>query len=632
LRALVPITLASLLVLLCGLPLARGKGDTIDVSELKPGMKGYGLSVFRGEQPERFEVELIDVLRDFRPDQDLILVRTQHPVLEKAIVVGGMSGSPIYFDGRLAGAYSYGWIFGKEPVAGVTPIANMLSELTRPVDPAIWKALGTLPVASAEPPRARSAAGSARLAGLPAYRGGQRVSALEPLRQHARALGYGPTAVPADRNGARVPGPLAASTPLLLSGLDDRALAMLRDELEPFGLVALQAGGAAGKAAAAPGAPPPRFIDGGSIGVQLIRGDINATAIGTVTHLVGQKLVAFGHPMMAAGQPALPTCTARVLHVLASEQRSFKIAESIAPLGTLVHDRQAAIVVDTTLRADTVPLHLRLHGVTGAPRTEWNVELASQRLLTPMLAFSALLNALGVSAGERSDMVFTAKTKLKVQGHEPIELTDFGYSPLGVSSPYALEQLRIFDAIASAYGNPFESARLQDIDIDLDVRFERDVIELHEALTQSSEVDPGRDINVYLTLQRFGQPEEVKIVKVHIPKRAAGQKIELAFQPGDAVDVEQPEPTNLDQMFENIKLGYPSTSLVISTKLPSTGVKLRGHVLRDLPGSALDTLSLSTDGATTPTFSTQLRRELPLGQVVAGSAKISLDVREEPLK
>ncbi|HEX2675342.1 MAG TPA: hypothetical protein VHM19_01850, partial [Polyangiales bacterium] len=229
-------------------------------------------------------------------------------------------------------------------------------------------------------------------------------------------------------------------------------------------------------------------------------------------------------------------------------------------------------------------------------------------------------------------MVFTAKTKLKVQGHEPIELTDFGYSPLGVSSPYALEQLRIFDAIASAYANPFEAARLEDIDIDLDVRFERDVIELHEALVQSSEVDPGRDINVYLTLQRFGQPEEVKIVKLHIPKRAAGQKIELAFQPGDAVDVEQPEPTDLDQMFENIKLGYPSTSLVISTKLPSSGVKLRGHVLRDLPGSALDTLSLSTDGATAPTFSTQLRRELPLGQVVAGSAKISLDVREEPLK
>ncbi|HMI89780.1 MAG TPA: hypothetical protein VK509_00375, partial [Polyangiales bacterium] len=440
------------------------------------------------------------------------------------------------------------------------------------------------------------------------------------------------TAVSADRGRAPLAGPYAASTPLLLSGLDDRVVALLRDELEPFGLVALQAGGGQANKPATAGAVPPSFIDGGSIGVQLIRGDINATAIGTVTHVVGSKLVAFGHPMMNAGQPALPTCTARVLHVLASQQRSFKIAESLEPLGTLVHDRQAAIVVDSGLRADTVPMVLRLHGVKGAPRTEWRVELASQRLLTPMLAFSALLNALGVSAGERNDAVFSAKSRVKVEGHAPVELADFGYTPLGMGSPLALGQLRMFDAIAAAYGNPFEAARIESIELDLDVRFERDVIELHEALVQSSEVDPGRDLNVYLTLQRFGQPEEVKIVKVHVPARAAGQKIELLFQPGGEVELERPEPTSLEQIFDNVRLGYPSTSLVISTKLATTGVKLRGHVVRDLPGSALDTLQLSSEGGNRPTFATQLHEELPLGQVVFGTARIPLDVREEPLR
>jgi hypothetical protein len=638
--------LAFALVLLCALPLARGKSDTIAVSELRPGMKGYGMSVFRGEKPERFEVELIDVLHNFRPDQDLLLVRTHHPVLEQAIVVGGMSGSPVYFDGRLAGAYSYGWIFGKEPVAGVTPIASMLAELARPVDPEIWKVLGSAPLASA---RSSSSAASkagrslatgsrrlavrTRLAGLPPYLGRERSDAFAALRQHARAQGRGPAAVSADRARAPVAGPYAAATPLLLSGLDERVVALLRDELEPFGLVALQAGGGqAPRPAAGPAAPPARFIDGGSIGVQLIRGDINATAIGTVTHVVGNKLVGFGHPMMNAGQPALPTCTARVLHVLASQQRSFKIAESIEPLGTLVHDRQAAIVVDTALRADTVPMVLRLHGVEGAPRSEWRVELASQRLLTPMLAFSALLNALGVSAGERNDAVFSARSKVKVQGHAPIELTDHGYTPMGVGSPLALGQLRMFDAINAAYGNPFEATRIESIELDLDVRFERDVIELHEALVQTSEVDPGRDLNVYLTVQRFGQPEEVKIVKVHVPARAAGQKIELLLQPGGQVELERPEPTSLGQIFDNVRLGYPSTSLVVSLKLATTGVKLRGHVVRDLPGSALDTLQLSAEGGNPPTFATQLHEELPLGQVVFGSARIPLDVREEPLR
>jgi hypothetical protein len=643
LRALVPTIFAFLLVLLCALPLARGKSDTIGVSELRPGMKGYGMSVFRGEKPERFEVELIDVLHNFRPDQDLLLVRTHHPVLEQAIVVGGMSGSPIYFAGRLAGAYSYGWMFGKEPVAGVTPIASMLAELARPVDPEIWKALGSAPLASMGPRRQagslaavsgsqRLARLRTRLAGLPPYLGRERSDAFAPLRQHARAQARGATAVSADRARAPVAGPYAASTPLLLSGLDERVVALLRDELEPFGLVALQAGGGQAPRPAAAATVPARFIDGGSIGVQLIRGDISATAIGTVTHVVGDKLVGFGHPMMNAGQPALPTCTARVLHVLASQQRSFKIAESIEPLGTLVHDRQAAIVVDAGLRADTVPMVLRLHGVKGTPRSEWRVELASQRLLTPMLAFSALLNALGVSAGERNDAVFAAKSRIEVQGHAPIELSDFGYTPLGLGSPVALGQLRMFDAIAAAYGNPFEAARIERIELDLDVRFERDVIELHEARVQSSEVDPGRDINVYLTLQRFGQPEEVKIVKVRVPERAAGQKIELLFQPGGEVELQRPEPTSLAQIFDNVRLGYPSTSLVISTKLATTGVRLRGHVVRDLPGSALDTLQLSAEGGNPPRFATQLHEELPLGQVVFGSARIPLEVREEPLR
>ena len=638
---LLPTLAVFALALLCGLPLARGKSDTIAVSELKPGMKGHGMSVFRGERPERFEVELIDVLHNFRPDQDLLLVRTRHPVLEQAIVVGGMSGSPIYFDGRLAGAYSYGWMFGKEPVAGVTPIASMLAELTRPVDPEIWRILGSAPVASASgapgtKPGPTAAAGTrpaarkrAALAGLPPYLGRQRSDALAPLREHARAKGYGRTAVSADH--ARVPAvePFAVSTPLLLSGLDERVIALLRDELEPFGLVALQAGG--GQAPTA-NAPPPRYVDGGSIGVQLIRGDINATAIGTVTHVVGDKLVGFGHPMMNAGQPALPTCTSRVLHVLASQQRSFKIAEAIAPLGTLIHDRQAAIVVDSKLRADTVPMTLRIHGVKGAPRTEWKVELASQRLLTPMLAFSALLNALSVSAGERNDAVFSARSKVKVSGQPPLELVDHGYTPLGVGSPLALGQVRMFDAIAAAYGNPFENVRIENIELDLDVRFERELIELHEARVQSSEVDPGRDLNVYLTLQRFGQAEEVRIVKVHIPARAAGQKIELLIRPGGEVELERPEPTSLAQIFDNVRMGYPSTSLVVSTKLATSGVKLRGHVLRDLPGSALDSLQLSAEGSTAPTFSTQLHQELPLGQVVFGSARIPLEVREEPLR
>lgn len=610
--------------------LAHSASTTIDVSAIKPGMKGYGLTVFRGAVPERFDVEVIDVLKSFRPAQDLILIRTPHPILDKAMVVGGMSGSPVFLDGKLAGAYAYGWMFGKEPVAGVTPIASMLSELTRPVDPGIWDALGIPVVASA----ANKKATEQRLAQLEAREQGALASAIDhgprdpfsALRAHAELSGYG-----AAREASGMPRIAPAATPIMLSGFDERVVDLLDRELARFGLPAVEAS-AGGAAGASPAGAKAYFVDGGAIGVQLIRGDMQATSIGTVTYVEGKRLVAFGHPMMNAGQPALPTATARILHVLASEQRSFKIGEVLAPLGTLIHDRQAAIVIDTSLTPSTVPMTVRVHGAPGAAKTDWNIELASHRLLTPMLGFSALMNALSVTAAEQTDAVFEAKTRVQVAGHGAYEITDFGYTPAGVSSPMAIGQLRAFDVVGAAYINPFEQARIERIDVDLTVRFGRGVVTVIDAVAPASIVDPGKDVDVYVTLRRFGQPDETKRIAVPIPMSAAGEKVEIALEPGNVVKIEQPRADDLDQIIENIQEGYAATSLVASTKLPTQGLSLRGHVLHNAPGSLLDTLQ-DSGGSDSPTvFATQARQELPLGAVVVGSARVKLEVRAEPLR
>jgi hypothetical protein len=336
--------------------------------------------------------------------------------------------------------------------------------------------------------------------------------------------------------------------------------------------------------------------------------------------------------MMNAGQPALPTCTARVLHILASVNRSFKIAEAGSPLGALIHDRQAAIVVDSSLRADTIPLSVHVRGVTGAPRDTWNVEVASQRMLTPMLTFGAIINALSATAAEQADVMFEATTRVRIAGHGSIEIKDIGYSPDGVSNPMALSQLRMFDVIAAAYGNPFEDARIEQIDVDLNVRFAHEVLTIVDALVPSTEVDPGSDINVYLTVQRFGEAERTRVVPVHIPATAAGEKIELAFEPGDLVKVDVPKPQNLDQLLQIVQSSYASTSLVVSTKMPSQGLKLRGQVVSGLPASALDSLQLTSEGDRAVLFPTYVRTEVPMQEVLTGSARVSLDVRREPLR
>ncbi|HEX6274831.1 MAG TPA: SpoIVB peptidase S55 domain-containing protein, partial [Polyangiaceae bacterium] len=159
---------AALLGLLAAFPstFARADGkavrkDVMGVSELRRGMKGYGLTVFEGTKPERFDVEIIDVLTNFRPRQELILVKTKHPRLEVAKVVAGMSGSPIYIDGKMIGAYAYGWSFGAEPVAGVTPIRAMLDELSLPLPDTIdgW------PLRLVPGPKSAASPGGARRSG-----------------------------------------------------------------------------------------------------------------------------------------------------------------------------------------------------------------------------------------------------------------------------------------------------------------------------------------------------------------------------------------------------------------------------------------------------------------------------------
>jgi hypothetical protein len=607
---------AAALTLTSALAFSQVRAPYMDVSEVKPGMRGYGLTVFRGHTPERFGVEVVDVLHQFRPGQDLVLIRTEHPVLEKANTVAGMSGSPIYLNDRLIGAYAYGWTFGKEPIAGVTPIANMLAELTRPIDPKIWKAVGTLPALLTP--------------GAPV-----KPSAKTPKGPRAEAHRIFPALaqLPAGAEQPSTPYgvPLPAATPLLLSGLGPSSTALLERELAPFGLVPVQ-GSAAGAGPATAAARSDSYVDGGSIGVQLARGDISMMAVGTVTHVQGQRLVAFGHPMLNAGQVALGTCNARVVHVLSSQLRSFKLAEPASPLGVLVQDRQAAIVVDQGMRADMVPVKLKVHGLTGLPRDEWNMQVATHRMLTPGLVLSALGNALEAVAVDRTDSVLHIDSQVQIEGHGTVKTSDILFTSAGAADSGAFSRLRMFAALNAAYANPFENTRVTGVQVDLHVHYERDVLSVVDAQLPSDEIDPGSTVQLTVTLRRFDETEQQQVIPVFIPKSAAGEALELVIEPGDEVGLDYPKPNNLDDVLRSLSDSYSGKSLVVSTKLPEHGVKLRGHLVRRLPDSMLDTFQPANQSERGALYSIYERKELPLGHAVTGSARLKLQVRDEPLR
>jgi hypothetical protein len=599
-------------VSLLGAAIAQSTPGFIHVDEIRPGMKGYGLSVFRGTAPERFDVEVIDVLRNFRPNQDLILIRTPHPLLDRAGGVAGMSGSPIYLDGRLAGAYAYGWSFGSDPVVGVTPIASMLAELERPVRLDMFPGAKPLP----NGPRAESTKlppSNERFAGLPPFRGQHEVSALSTI--HAL-----------QKQRAEVQAPVGlhrATTPIMLGGLHDSVAHMLAEELEPLGFTATQSSvGGSSKGG------PARFEPGGAIAVELARGDISITGVGTVTYVgKGGRTLAFGHPMMEAGASGLPTATARVLHVLVSESRSFKMAEAGQPLGTMVQDRQPAIVVDPNIEPARIPVRVKVNGVEGAPKTEWHVDVASHRVLTPSIVYGVIANAVKSTASDVTDVIFRAKSKIGIEGHGVVSLEEQGFSPMGAASSAVFSQLRMFALMEAAYGNAFESSRLTSIDLELDLEQSREVFQISDASVAYDEVDPGEEVTIYVRLRRVDQTDSIRAVKVRIPEAAAGQTVRVAVAAGNQVAIEQPRPGSLGDLIEQAQRRYPATSLVVALQMPSRGLRFEGHVVDSLPASALNSLQLVSSTEDSRPFVTQSRTEIKLQQVVVGSANLALRVR-----
>ncbi|MDI3284680.1 SpoIVB peptidase S55 domain-containing protein [Polyangium sp. 15x6] len=590
--------------------------DTLPLSEVKPGMKGYGLTVFSGTNPERFDVEVISTLKNFRPNQDLILIKTpNHPRLDVARTVGGMSGSPIYLNGKMIGAYAYGWLFGVEPIAGVTPIKSMLDELARPMPKAIMPIPGKGPLPSVDDDGRVKRDKHARL-----FHGAPESY---DLQGHATQLASRAASLLAPPEGSAL---ARASTPIMLGGLSGTSLKIAQNLLGPMGMEPLQAGG--GTSTKPPPDAPTKFVDGGAIGVEMIRGDISAMGLGTVTRVSGDKLVAFGHPMLGGGVEALPTAVARVHWIMASQNRSFKIGEAVRSVGALVNDRQAAIVVDSSVKAPIFPMKVTISAPGGVPHPTWNLEVAQDQFLSPTFVAMAIGNAFETSAAERNDLTYRATSKLKIGRWGTITLTDFG---AGSGNPPGAEDFvrgRLVRAIGSLLNNPWEPISIEGIDTEVKVSYEREVVTLRGAKILEPEIDAGAKVHIQLELQRFQGKTETKIIEVDVPTELAGREVEIELAPGYEVERPLPSPENVAQLVANLpNQTFDPESIVASFRLRENGAAYKGKIASRLPAGAIDTLRSSVDSDTPETFVAQVQSAVPLKQFLVGRDTVRVKVR-----
>ncbi len=577
------------------------------LSQVKAGMKGYGLTVFAGSDVEKFDVEIIGVLNNIGPGQNLILARVDSPVIRRTGVLAGMSGSPIFVDGKVVGALAYAWQFAKEPVAGVTPIDEMLR---------IAEASGK----SADPVLPAAAPRMTGTELLQAIASGK----TEPLFEKLIA---GLTTRQVSTLGAAK----RIALPLSLSSFAPETIARFGHDLDEMGFVAVPSGSSSSAASTSGSTHAKQFAPGDPIGAVLLNGDFNVAATGTVTHIDGDRVYAFGHPFLDMGEISFPMARAEIVGFMPSVASSFKFANTGEIVGALRQDRSAGIMGIIGEKARMIPVELTVDG-SGISKT-YKVNLVRHPQLSPLMlamaADSVVANAQR-AAGERTVVL---ESEIKLKGFDPIKLRE------GWAGPQARQAIPQYLAVISGYliSNEFRDAELESVKLHL--RHEDQVKTAHilEATVETPDkgrISPGDTVKVRTLLKPFRGESFVETFDVKIPEdQPVGQAYLLVGSGTIANQIDftlvPPDPRTLEQVVGVLRRLRPSTDLTVGLYSTGEGAVTAGVYLPSLPPSIRAVVTDDTsNGAQAPVrFHGTSQQARSLGFIVDGAVKIDVDVK-----
>ncbi len=567
-----------------GLAVAAGAQEILPLAEVRAGQRGYGLSVFRGDQPERFEVEVLGVWENLRPDSSLIMARLSGQGLETSGVIAGMSGSPVYVDERLVGAVAFAWPFSRQPVAGITPIEQM-------------RRLYSAPRGGAVPRR-----------GAPPATIDQMAAADLPAELLDRGL---------ER---------------LRAGVMDSLGTGLMWNTVGFGEVSRQrlAGGLGSVAPAGTSTVPPAdLVPGASVAAVMIDGDLRMAATGTVTDRVDDTLLALGHPFLGIGELSVPMATSQVVTVLASQFRSFKIANLGSIVGAFELDRAAGIRGRLGAVAPMVPLHISVNGQHSAG---FDLRLADLPQLTPTLAAISILGALDAvtQAAGSQGLDLNARLDLAEHGELQVRQSFDGDSAAIEAAVYLLA----FAGFVT--NNPMADVRLTGIDVELQQHSQPRLARLVEAHASRTLLQPGERLELNLDLMAYRGDR----FRESIPLATSLPDGRYSLLVGDGVSVdaarltiERSAPVHFRQALDLLRGLHSRRDLVVLGVFGGRGLAVAGETLPQLPGSLRSIWSAAPSGGAQPlrlavAQQSERRLEIP----VSGLLRVDLEVRRrEPV-
>jgi hypothetical protein len=582
--------------------------ETMPLSQVHKGMKGYGLTVFDGHRIEKFDVEILGVLNNTGPNQDLILARVDSPVVQRAGVIAGMSGSPIFIDGKVIGALAFAWQFAKEPVAGITPIDEMLKISDN------GPAGTTLPAAS---PRMNAAEFLGTIAN------GKSEAVFEKIAADfgARQMSSG---------GAR---PIAV--PLSLSSFAPETVSRFGKYLDAMNFIAVPSGSTAttGQAGAPVLHDKKPFEPGDPIGAVLLNGDFNVAATGTVTYTDGDKVYAFGHPFLDLGEISFPMAKSEIVTVMPSLASSFKFANTGDVVGALQQDRATGIMGTVGAAADMIPIELTVDG-SGPSRT-YHVNMIRHSQLTPLILAMAADSVIAngqKAAGERTVMM---DAEIDLKGLEPIHLRE------GWAGTQARQAIPAYLAVISGYlmSNEFSDAKIENVKLHLRHDDSLKIAKLVEASIvppANGRIAPGDTVKVRAVLKPFRGDQFVEMFDVKIPDNQTPGSAYLLIGSGtvsNQIDfmLVPPDPRNLGQVLAVLQRLKPATDLTVGLYSNGEGAVTAGVYLPSLPPSIRAVVTGDTsNGSQAPVkYFASNQQAHPLGYIIDGALKIDLDIRPQ---
>ncbi len=574
----------------------KPKVQIMPEDQVKAGMHGVAYTVFEGVTPEAMDVEILGVLRNMAgPQSDVILARLHGKKVEYTGVVAGMSGSPVYIDGKLVGAIAYRiGEFSKEPIAGITPVSSMLE-----ID-AMDKTLAP------EEARGLSAAKDAA----------------------ARTSGPGLASAPnqTDTGYANLLKPI--ETPLVFTGFSESTLRLFSKDFASVGVTPVMGAGSVSN-----DKQPEPLVPGSAVSAILVRGDMNIAGTCTVTYLDDTHLLACGHPLLQSGSVDMPMTKATVLATLPSPENSFKIVNTTEPVGSFVQDRRAGILGRFDREPHMIPVTLTFSGVSH-PKV-FHYEVLNNAKITPAAMMATVFNAIQGMNEYGEDTTYRLRGEIDVLGYPKLGVKNM-YAPLDGATPTAYGiALSIGEHFSRIFENPYATPKIEGVELNFDLVPDRRSARLETARTDVTEARPGDEITIETLLRPYRGESILRQIPVKIPTSTPKGTLRILVSDGDTLDkmrrVSGPMSRRLDlgSTIALLNKEHANSELYVSLLEANPQAMVDDKVMPTLPLSVMNVMDgmRGTQDMIVVGESAVDEASTPVDYVVSGSQIITLTIK-----